>query len=161
MCGGYTGEHDMNGFGRMKESLEKEGWYVGWAIGYFQDEAWCNTPYEFPEDHPHAGEEVDMDKCLFNIIQDVEKEDDFVVELESKRDRDLITEEEYEVQLDEFYEREDYEEQVLSPEEVSDSAFCFGNAKNLKEVLPLIEDAGCEVQWNGSIKQRPTISWSI
>ena len=60
-----------------------------------------------------------------------------------------------------FFFDEDYEEQVWSPKEIDNSCFCFGNAKNLKEVVKLIEDAGCDVQWNGSIKQRPTISWSI
>ena len=149
----------MNGFYRMKETLEKEGWYVGWAIGFFQDEAWCNTPDYFPEDHPHAGKEVDLDKCLFNIIQDVEREDDFITELDSKLERGEITDEEHEDQCESFYDDE-YEEQVWSPDEIDESCFCFGNAKNLKEVIPLIEEAGCEVRWNGSIKQRPTISWS-
>jgi hypothetical protein len=31
----------------------------------------------------------------------------------------------------------------------------------MKEVIKLIEDVGCDVQWNGSIKQQPTINWSI
>jgi hypothetical protein len=160
MCGVYTGEYDTNGFYNMKEALEKEGWYVGWAEGYFQDEAWCNVPDVFPDGHPHAGKKVDLDKCLFNIIQDVEKEDDFIVELDRKLEVGEINWEQHEELLEAFYD-DDYEEQVWSPKEIDNSCFCFGNVKTLKEVIKLIEDAGCDVQWNGSIKQRPTISWSI
>ena len=38
MCGSYTGEFEMNSFQEMKAALEHRGWYVGWAIGYFQDD---------------------------------------------------------------------------------------------------------------------------
>lgn len=72
----------------------------------------------------------------------------------------IITEEEFHDRLDYFYENVSYTEQAWSPSEIEESCFCFGSAKNLKEVIPLIEATDCKVQWNGSIKQRPTISWS-
>jgi hypothetical protein len=158
MCGVYTGEYDTNGFYKLKLALEQKGWYVGWAIGFFQDEAWCNVPYEFPKDHPHAGKKVDLDKCLFNIIQDVEKEDDFILELDHKLKIGVITEEEHEEQSEAFYD-EYHEEQYFLPEEVNDSCFCFGKVKTLKEILPIIEECDCWYAWNGSIKERITIGW--
>ena len=160
MCGSYTGEFDMNGFQKMKVALEHQGWYVGWAEGYFQDEAWCNTPYEFPDDHPHAGKEVDIKKCLFNIIQDVELEDEYILELDRKLEAGKIDEETYEDLCDEYYEDENYEEQYMTPEQADGSCFCFGRVKTLKEIIPIIEECGCTVDWNGSIKTRPYISWS-
>ena len=150
----------MNGYYKMKAALEQQGWYVGWALGFFQDEAWCNTPYEFPPDHPRAGEKVDSDKCLFNIIQDVQLEDEYILELDDKLEAGEIDEETYEDLCDEFYEDENYEEPYESPDEADGSCFCFGNVETLKEIIPIIEECGCEVNWNGSITRRPYISWS-
>ena len=51
------------------------------------------------------------------------------------------------------------------PTHQSDSTFCFdGDEKgvqNLKDVIPLIEQSGCKVDWNGRGDSRPTISWEI
>lgn len=160
MCGSYTGEFDMNGYQKMKVALEHQGWYVGWALGYFQNDAWWNVPTVFPSDHPHAGKEVDLDKCLFNIIQDVELEDEYILGLDLKLDDGEIDDEEHEDLSAEHYEDEDYVEPYETPEEASSSAFCFGNVKALKEIIPLIEECGCTVDWNGSITRRPYISWS-
>lgn len=160
MCGSYTGEFDMNGFQKMKVALEHQGWYVGWAEGYFQDEGWCNVPYTFPSDHPHAGKEVDFDKCLFNIIQDVELEDEYILGLDRKLDDGEIDDEEYEDLCEKFYDDEDYKEPHMTPEQADGSCFCFGKVKTLKEIIPIIEECGCDVNWNGSIKTRPYISWS-
>lgn len=162
MCGTFTGEHEMNGFQKMKVALEHQGWYVGWAIGFFQDEAWCNIPHYFPSDHPHAGKIVDPDKCLFNIIQDVILEEEYIIKLDMQLDAGEITDEEHEDLYEAFYEsvNDDYVEPYESPEEADDSAFCFGNVETLKEIIPIIEECGCTVNWNGSIKTRPYISWS-
>jgi len=146
-------------FYKLKAALEQEGWYVGWAEGYFQDEGWFNVPSVFPKDHPHAGQEVDLDKCIFNIIQDVEKEDDYILELGEKLDKGIITDDEYEELVQKFYEEDDWDEQFYTPDEVFDSCFCFGEVDTLKEILPIIEASGCRYHWDGSIKQRIEISW--
>lgn len=150
----------MNGFQKMKVALEHQGWYVGWAIGFFQDEAWFNVRSEFPSDHPHAGKKVDKDKCLFNILQDVELEDEYIAKIHRKFDAGEIDEEEYKDLCEKFYDDEDYEEKYMTPEEASGSSFCFGKVETLKEIIPIIEDCGCTVDWDGSIKIRPYISWS-
>ena len=33
--------------------------------------------------------------------------------------------------------------------------------KNLKAIIPIIEECGCEIHWNGKGDSRPDISWEI
>lgn len=139
-------------FYKMKEALEQLGWHVGWAQGYMQSDGWLECPYE-----------ADLDKCLFNIIQDVEAYD-FIEEGEAGlREQFGIGEDDEETEefldaLDELYEQA--EEEYLMPEHVDGSHFCFGDVNTLKEIIPVIEECGCEVDWDGSLKTRPYISWS-
>lgn len=141
----------MHPFEKMKKRLEQEGWHVGWAQGYMQYDGWWDCP-----------DEADLDKCLFNIIQDVECHD-FIEEGEAVlREQFGIGEDDEETEefldaLDELYEAA--EEEYLTPDQVDGSHFCFANKKTLKEIIPIIEECGCKVEWNGSIKQRPYISW--
>jgi len=50
-----------------------------------------------------------------------------------------------------------------TPEQQDQSTFCFDGSKegvkNLKEIIPIIEECGCKIHWNGSGESRPTISW--
>lgn len=51
----------------------------------------------------------------------------------------------------------------FTPEEQTDSTFCFDGGKkgvaNLKAIIPIIEECGCSIHWNGKGDARPTISW--
>jgi hypothetical protein len=142
----------MHPFEKMKVALTERGWHVGWAQGYMQSDGW----FECPDD-------ADLDKCLFNIIQDVECYD-FIEDGEAGlREQFGIGEDDEETEefldaLDELYEAA--EQEYLTPDQVDGSCFCFANKKTLKEIIPIIEECGCTVDWNGKLDTRPFISWS-
>jgi len=143
----------MNNFEKMKLALEAKGWHVGWAQGFFQDEGWCDCPYE-----------ADLDKCLFNIIQDVQDEDGITLLEDELKEKFAITED-YEYDNDEYEEAceelwEEAQDKVLTPDQVDGSPFCFGNVETLNEIIPIIIECGCSVDWDGSIKTRPYITWN-
>ena len=152
MCGAFSGEFDMHPFEKMKYALEEKGWHVGWAQGYMQSDGWWDCP-----------DEADLDKCLFNIIQDVENYD-YIEEGEAAlREEFGIGEDDEETEefldaLEELY--EDAEDEFLQPHQVDGSHFCFAKVKTLKEIIPIIEECGCTVDWDGKKSTRPYISWS-
>jgi len=53
----------------------------------------------------------------------------------------------------------------MPPTECDGSMFCFDGTDegvaNFKAIIPLIEESGCKVNWNGSGKTRPDISWDL
>ena len=53
--------------------------------------------------------------------------------------------------------------ETYSSDEMSNSSFCFGadkkGIKNLKEILPIIEEMGCTYRWNQKGDQRISIDW--
>jgi len=53
---------------------------------------------------------------------------------------------------------------TLSSDQMSSSCFCFDGrkegVKNLKAILPIIEEMGCTYNWNGKGDQRIEIDWS-
>ena len=137
-------------FEKMKAALTERGWHVGWAQGYMQSDGWWDCP-----------DEADLDKCLFNIIQDVENHDYIEMGIDEIRERLGIDEDdetdEFLDAIDELY--LDAEEHVLQPHQVDGSCFCFSNVKTLKEIIPVIEECGCTVDWSGKKSERPFISW--
>lgn len=142
----------MNGFRKLQKRLTEEGWYVGWGHLCCQSCAWMDIPDEH-DIGPFKGEDVDLSKVLFNHEQDCENEEMW---------EEIINEEE---------DDEDYEYEgegtvpTYSPEEQDNSTFCFNGdktgVKNLKAIIPIIEECGCSIHWNGKGDQRPTISWEL
>jgi hypothetical protein len=55
-------------------------------------------------------------------------------------------------------------EQDCQIDEQTDSTFCYSGdkqgVKNLKEILPIIEEMGCTYHWNGKGNSRIDIDWS-
>ena len=103
-----------------------------------------------PDEHdigPFKGEDVDLSKVLFNHEQDCENWDDEEMEEET---------EDAELEYDHT--------NMLSSDQMFSSCFCFDGSKegvkNLKAIIPIIEECGCEIHWNGKGDTRPTISWS-
>ena len=51
------------------------------------------------------------------------------------------------------------------PEMQDESTFCFNGdkegVKNLKAIIPIIEECGCGIHWNGKGDSRPSISWDL
>jgi hypothetical protein len=136
----------MNGFRKLQERLSEEGWYVGWAELCCQTCAWGTLPDTLPN-----GNDVDYSKVLFNHEQDCEN-DEWMEALDDEA-------------LDDYeYEGEGTME-TFSPEEQNNSTFCFDGSEegvaNLRSIIPIIEECGCEIYWNGEGDQRPDISWKL
>ena len=145
----------MNGFRKLQERLTEEGWYVGWAELCCQSCAWGTLPDEH-ETGPFKGQDLDLSKVLFNHEQDCEDE--------HLPPEGLTDEEE-----DDWYEENEYEGEgtmaTLTPEIQDSSTFCFDGTKegvkNLKAIIPIIKECGCEINWNGDGGTRPDISWDL
>jgi hypothetical protein len=52
----------------------------------------------------------------------------------------------------------------MPPEIADGSTFCFDGSEqgvlNFKSISHIIEECGCEIEWNGSGNTRPYISWN-
>lgn len=161
----------MRGFRRLQERLREEGWYVGWNLPCCQSCAWMEVPDKFDD-----GTEVDLSKVLFNHSQDCEVwiEGEQCNNCEGEGYDELIDDEcpvcYGKGEIDENFNPADYDTSVsgficMSPEQQLESTFCFDGSKagvkNLKAIIPIIEECGCEIHWNGKGNTRPTISWEI
>ena len=144
----------MHPFETLQDRLREEGWYVEWALPCCQSCAWSEVPYEHLAG-PLSGQEVDLDKVLFNHEQDCE--DDSV-----KYDEDSDA---YLSASGELIDENEYDQFPHLPyTEMEGSYFCFSGdnkgVKNLKEVLPIIEECGCSYTWDGTGGSRIYISWN-
>lgn len=158
----------MNGFRKLQERLTEEGWFVGWNLPCCQSCAWGDVPFEFED-----GTEVDVNKVLFNHSQDCEVylDGEECPECGSDRrdDEDCLTCYGKGV-IEEGFDPSEYDTSVggficMSPEQQTTSTFCFAGdkegVKNLKAILPIIEECGCKIHWNGKGDTRPEISWEL
>jgi hypothetical protein len=107
-------------------------------------------PFEH-EEGPFKDQDVDFNKVLFNHEQDCQIDCDW-------------NDDTNEVIIPEGITSEDYDTfPHYSPEEQKSSLFCFSGSeqgvKNLIEILPLIEESGCEWYWDKTGESRIEISW--
>lgn len=161
----------MNGFEKLKERLREEGWYVGWNLPCCQSCAWSELPYEFED-----GTEVDMEKVLFNHSQDCEvyldgEECEYCGgECEIEDDGEWVDCPECfgTGECQEGFDPANYDTSVSgficeTPDNQNSSYFCFSGSKkgvaNLNSILPIIEECGCKIYWDGTGDTRPEISW--
>lgn len=137
----------MTGFEKLQETLQAQGWYVGWALPCCQSCAWGCLPFEH-ESGPFSSQAIDFHKVLFNHEQDCQIE---AYQIDGDWEDADINEEDY----DTF--------PHYSPEEQTSSYFCFSGSeqgvKNLMEILPLIEASGCTWYWDKTGDSRIEISW--
>jgi hypothetical protein len=160
----------VNGFRKLQERLTEEGWFVGWNLPCCQSCAWAELPFEFED-----GSEVDLDKVLFNHSQDCEvyidgeecpeccgdgcdeEGEDCLTCFGKGEVQEGFDPSEYDTSVDGFI--------CNSPEQQSESCFCFSGddtgVENLKAILPIIEECGCKIHWNGKGDTRPEISWEL
>lgn len=154
-------------FAKMQEALSKEGWFVAWNLPCCQTCAWSELSW-LPEPPK------DMSKVLFNHSQDCEVQgseecgecdgEGFDVDNDEDcshchgtgyADFDDVDPDEYDTSIGGFV--------CNYPEQQDGSSFCFDGSpegvENLKAVLPIIEAAGCKIDWSGSGDHRPWISW--
>ena len=159
-------------FRKMQDALSKEGWFVGWNLPCCQTCAWGELSWM-----EHAPE--DMSKVLFNHSQDCEVQgteeecgycdgegvvegstgefDEDCMECRGTGYADFgdVDTDEYDTSISGFV--------CHHPEQIDGSSFCFDGSEegveNLKAVLPIIEAAGCKVDWSGSGEHRPYITW--
>ena len=155
-------------FARMQEALRAEGWFVEWNLPCCQSCAWGEV------DH------TDMTKVLFNHSQDCEVDDRIEEECEhcdgtgftedGDKDCGYCEGEGFVSPFFNDFEDLDYEPDTsvggfvcMPPTECDGSMFCFDGTDegvaNFKAIIPLIEESGCKVNWNGSGNTRPDISW--
>ena len=142
-------------FKKLQENLQAEGWFVGWKLSCCSSCAWWDVP-----------DEADHSKVLFNHEQDCEKEDEechscggngYIMEC---HDSDGEETEEDCMDCDGAGYHTSYYE---SGDETEGSYFCFDGSKegvkNLKKVLPIIEESGCDWTWDKKGKTRIYIGW--
>ena len=176
----------MNGFRKLQERLREEGWLVEWNMPCCQSRALGELPYKH-EVGPFKVKEVDFSKVLFNHSQDCEIDSEG--EDCSSCDGDgMIDNPDYDPDdgdaeqyidcdycggegiLYGSFDDIDYEPDVsvsgfacMPPEVAGSSMFCFDGdkqgVKNLKEILPIIEECGCKYFWSGKGNSRIDISW--
>jgi hypothetical protein len=151
----------MNGFRKLQQRLREEGWSVGWNLPCCQSCAWDELP-----DTLEDGTDIDFSKVLFNHSQDCETEFEFVDcdKCEGTgcdfcewvgANKVSSSEGEFDTSVSGFV--------CFTPEQQSESTFCFDGSKqgvkNLKAIIPIIEECGCKVHWNGKGDTRPDIGW--
>lgn len=161
----------MNGFRKLQERLTAEGWYVGWNHYCCQTCAWMDVPDYFDD-----GTEVELSKVLFNHSQDCEVWDDDGEECphcEGEGYSDDGEDCEHCNGTGILYKEIDTADYDTSqpgfvcntPEQQDESTFCFDGSdegvKNLKAILPIIEECGCEWFWSESGEERIEIAWKL
>lgn len=181
----------MNGFRKMQQRLREEGWYVGWNLPCCQNCAWGELPYEFEDGTDIDFSKVlfnhsqDCEFDLYDVVADFMSEnehndddiDDFFEEFEDAREAvedghtNAVNELFEQYKMSHLLEELEGMDQSVSgfvcytPEEQTDSTFCFDGSKegvaNLKAIIPIIEECGCSIHWNGKGNTRPDISWEL
>jgi len=180
----------MNGFRKLQERLKEEGWYVGWNHYCCQSCAWMDVPDYFDPQYDKDGyliredkdgnpieyKDVDLAKVLFNHSQDCEydvHEEGVECEHCCGEGWDNETEDDCEHCNGMGYVLTDEPEGLIRegsfvcfpPEMQDESTFCFNGdkegVKNLKAIIPIIEECGCSIHWNGKGDSRPSISWDL
>jgi hypothetical protein len=161
-------------FAKLQTRLREEGWFVEWNMPCCQTCAWSEVEHD------------DLSKVLFNHSQDCEIADDFEEECSSCEGEGTLVEGEFGDENQEYVEcsycggegylrgsyEVDYEPDVsvhgfacMPPEIAGSSMFCFDGTDegvaNLKAIIPIIEECGCNIDWNGSGNARPEIRWEI
>jgi hypothetical protein len=135
---------EMNGFRKLQERLTKEGWYVGWAELCCQTCAWDSLPSYF---------DAQYDEDRYLILED---KDGNIIEYKYLDYSKVLFNHEQDCQKDDYT-------ATFSPEEQDSSAFCFDGSEegiaNLTAIIPIIEECGCEINWNKKGDSRPDISW--
>ena len=140
----------MHPFRNLQQNLQKEGWYVGWALPCCQTCAWQEIPYQH-EEGVFKGQSIDLSKVLFNHEQDCSMDCEY-------------DEEKDEYVLPEGMTKDDYSTfPCHKPEQTNGSLFCFSGddkgLQNLIDILPMIKESGCKVRWNKSANTRIYIYW--
>lgn len=132
----------MNNLEKAFVRLRREGWYCAWGLPCCQSCAWGDIPFEH-EEGPLIGQEVDIEKVLFNHEQDIEEDVDY-----SSDDED---------------EEMEWDRQFCTSDELNNSLFCFDGSeqglKNLKAAFPIFDECGIQVNWNGKSDSRIELTW--
>jgi len=152
-------------FSKLQQRLREEGWFVEWKMPCCQTCAWA----EIPSTHqvgPFEGQEIDLSKVLFNHDQDCLSEEEECIHCHGDgyimecHDSDGEDTEEQCMNCDGMGFHESHYENAS---EAPGSLFCFDGSKegtkNLVDILPLIEESGCDWGWDKSGGTRIEISW--
>ena len=165
----------------LQERLSEEGWFVGWNLPCCQSCAWAEVEHDDLSrvlfNHSQDCEVyIDGEECPmcdgdgmienpdYDTDQLAEEHDDDLDEFIDCPECDGIGE------LQEGLDTSEYDTSVSgfvcnTPEQQSSSYFCFDGTKkgveNLKAILPIIEECGCDYHWDETGNTRIEISWKI
>lgn len=156
----FTTAGDMmseeNGFRRLQERLTEEGWFVGWNLPCCQSCAWMDVP-----------DDADLSKVLFNCSQDCEVDHDFEDCEECEGEGCKTCDHEGFIKI--IKETGEFDRSVdgfvcHTPEQQLTSLFCFDGTKegikNIQSILPIIEECGCTIHWDGKGDTRIDLTWT-
>lgn len=166
-------------FAKMQEALRAEGWFVEWNMPCCQSCAWGEVEHDdlskvlfnhSQDCEIDDGNEMECSSCGGDGMVESFDYDDTEPDEDGNEqyvECDYCAGEGY---LRGSFEDLDYEPDVsvsgfacMPPTACDGSMFCFDGSDegvaNFKAIIPLIEASGCEVNWNGSGKTRPDISW--
>lgn len=160
----------------MKQALESEGWVVEYNYWCCQSCGWTAI-----QDRCSRNEAIDPNKVLFCHEQDVCVEKDIEcpncygdaeIEVDCHSCESVygdVDEDCHECGGTGFYTNlcdecdgtgRIYEDEPVDPAEIEGTHFAMGDAEEFQKVLPLIENSGCTVEWNGTQEQRPYINFN-
>ena len=142
-------------FETLQKNLREQGWFVEWNMPCCQSCAWSMVSHE------------DMSRVLFNHTQDCENEEDWEPEVQCTECWGHVNHDEYEEDCPECggygYVDNCEDIPIMTPDEAGRSLFCFNGdkegTKNLVDILPLIEESGCNWSWDKCGGTRIEISW--
>ncbi len=134
-----------NKLANLFSKLEKEGWYCGWDEGPNHELAWRNIEFKWK-----TGENIDLDKVLFNHGEDIIIENKYIHMSDEERWELLRAGKEYKL-----------ESAKIDTEYFSKFSYSFTDfgVNNLKSILPIIEECGIKYTWNFDGRCRILLDW--
>ena len=166
-------------FYKMQEALRAEGWFVEWNMPCCQSCAWAEVEHDdlskvlfnhSQDCEIDDGNEMECSSCEGDGMID---NPDYDSDEPDEDGNEQYVECDYcagEGYLRGSFEGLDYEPDVsvsgfacMPPEIAGSSTFCFDGTDegvaNFKAIIPLIEESGCKVNWDGTGGSRIEISW--
>ena len=166
-------------FSKLQERLTEEGWFVGWNLPCCQTCAWAEVEHDDLSkvlfNHSQDCEVyMDGEECSTCYGDGMIENPDYDTEQLAEEHCDYLDEFidcpecDGRGEVQEGFDASEYDTSVSgficnTPEQQSSSYFCFDGdkegVKNLKAILPIIEETGCSWHWDQTGKSRIEISW--
>jgi len=174
-------------FRKMQERLRQEGWYVGWNEPCCQSCAWSCLPDYLDEEKEidvdfskvlfNHSQDCEVDMYMDEMECEMCDGEGYYYEEDLNEDQGEDDDDECpkcggsgynQALLETMYDDDEFDRSVdgflcLTPEASNGSNFCFDGSKegveNFKAVMPIIEECGIKIHWNGSGDSRIELTW--